>query len=324
MGNIYFGKHENSGGNILKINMLSPDGTIKNLATHHLTRAELRNKKTPMCLDHEENLTFVKGNQIFKLVDGKIITFAGAHHGGYFDGDGEVAAFRMPCSLCSTPDGTIVIVDSDNFQIRTVSPTAKVTTLAGRGEADIQDGPHNTAAFGSPMGATYHDCQIYVSDNDQIRAVSMDANMPWVSTIYRLPENPELCEGVAELRFDHCDNLIILTDDITVDSMFDLSGGWQISSALVRISSDWKEKFVISKSYNSLMVGLCIDQGGNIFFIRDHKLTKITVGTSQIPPLFQFFDQEFDFSCLNSFILRSDSTKSNTQPDHRKITRIIK
>ncbi len=47
------------------------------------------------------------------------------------DGTGDGAGFRNPYGIAVDSAGTVYVADSDNHQIRQITPAGEVTTLAG-------------------------------------------------------------------------------------------------------------------------------------------------------------------------------------------------
>lgn len=87
-------------------------------------------------------------------MDGNVYNFAG--NGIFaFAGDGgpaTAASFNNPLGLTAAADGTVYIVDSNNFRVRAVSPSGNVTTVAGTGVAGNggDGGPAKSATLYSP------------------------------------------------------------------------------------------------------------------------------------------------------------------------------
>lgn len=84
--------------------------------------------------------------------DGTASVVAGGNDPGYADGMGAAAAFDLPRRMALAPDGSIVVADSGNNRIRAISPSGKVTTLAGDGTVGLRDGVAASARFDSPEG----------------------------------------------------------------------------------------------------------------------------------------------------------------------------
>jgi len=108
---------------------------------------------------------------------GVVTTLAGsARLPGTADGTGSEARFTHPTGLAIDNGGNIYVADSDNHTIRKITPTGKVTTLAGAARiAGSADGTGNEARFNQPLGvATDSTGNIYVADslNRTIRKIT--------------------------------------------------------------------------------------------------------------------------------------------------------
>lgn len=110
-------------------------------------------------------------------------TLAGDPEPGLVDGPGHAARFDSPVGLAVRPDGTVVVADSRNHRIRTVSVSGVVSTLAGGAEGDA-DGAGTAATFRFPTGvAVGPDGAVYVADagNHRIRRVAPDGTTTTIS-----------------------------------------------------------------------------------------------------------------------------------------------
>ena len=113
--------------------------------------------------------------------DGIINRYAGKILDDGFSGDGgpaRNAELNDPTGIALGPDGTLYIVDSDNFRIRAVAPDSTITTFAGTGvEGSTGDGGLATAAQIDPSDvAVGPDGSVYISEYDRhrVRRVGLD------------------------------------------------------------------------------------------------------------------------------------------------------
>ncbi|GEM_PF-645252 len=107
--------------------------------------------------------------------NGNVSTFAGSGEAAYADGTGEGASFNGPRGLEMDADGNLYVSDMFNARIRKVTPDGVVTTLAGSGVWNFQDGTGTEAAFVQPMGLSMGpDGDLYVADqgNNRIRKIT--------------------------------------------------------------------------------------------------------------------------------------------------------
>jgi streptogramin lyase len=105
--------------------------------------------------------------------DGTVTTVAGNQQWDYADGDALSASFRVPAYLAFAKNGDLYISDWGNEMIRILTPEGQVVTFAGNpmtqgGEPvpGFEDGPENTAQFGSPRGLSFGGDTLYVADSD--------------------------------------------------------------------------------------------------------------------------------------------------------------
>ena len=84
---------------------------------------------------------------------GFVYTLAGSQNGeeGFVDGLGSDARFRHPEGVAVDHDGYVYVADTGNHAIRMISPSGRVSTLAGTGSPGSDDGfAVDGARFSSP------------------------------------------------------------------------------------------------------------------------------------------------------------------------------
>ena len=122
------------------------------------------------------------GNNRIRLVapDGTVTTLTGSGTQGFADGTATTAQFNLPYSVAVMQNGSVVVADMLNNQIRLVAPDGTVTTLAGSGAAGFADGPATTAQFHNPYAvAIMPNGSVVVADqkNQRIRLVAPDGTV---------------------------------------------------------------------------------------------------------------------------------------------------
>jgi sugar lactone lactonase YvrE len=119
-------------------------------------------------------------NQIRKISpSGVVSTLAGNGTQGSINGAGNIATFNGPTSVAVDQSGNIYVADANDNQIRKVTATGLVSTLAGSDSTGSVDGLGPAAYFFGPSGvATDLQGNVYVADagNNLIRMVTPAGN----------------------------------------------------------------------------------------------------------------------------------------------------
>jgi hypothetical protein len=91
------------------------------------------------------------GNHRIRMISGGTVTTLAGSGQGFRDGAGSQALFSQPMGIALAGDGTLLIADSWNHRVRSLSTSGVVSTWAGSGAADIRDGPGSMAAIQFPI-----------------------------------------------------------------------------------------------------------------------------------------------------------------------------
>lgn len=83
---------------------------------------------------------------------GEVTTFAGTGIAAYVDGFGTSARFRDPAALCVDSCGNVFVTDYNNNRIRKITSSGMVSTFAGSGTTDGNDGVGQSASIYLPRG----------------------------------------------------------------------------------------------------------------------------------------------------------------------------
>jgi serine/threonine-protein kinase len=117
------------------------------------------------------------GNNEIRMITpaGVVSTLAGSTTAGSANGTGSAAAFNDPTGVAVDAAGDIIVADTDNNEIRMVTPAGVVSTLAGSTTAGSANGTGSAASFYHPTGvAVDASGNIYVADygNNEIREIT--------------------------------------------------------------------------------------------------------------------------------------------------------
>ncbi|MBB5190815.1 sugar lactone lactonase YvrE [Silvimonas terrae] len=106
-------------------------------------------------------------NKIRKVAsNGMVTTLAGSGVTGNADGVGAAAQFFSPYGIAIDADGNVYVADTNNREIRKITPDGTVSTLAGTSAVSgVADGKGAAATFQFPYGITVDAAgNLYVSD----------------------------------------------------------------------------------------------------------------------------------------------------------------
>jgi len=99
---------------------------------------------------------------------------------GNINGQGQEASFRFPTGLCVDLLGNLFVADTGNNMIKRITPSGKVSIVAGNGQPFFKEGKRLQAGFSRPIGITV-DLQniLYVTDtgSNVIRRITTDGNV---------------------------------------------------------------------------------------------------------------------------------------------------
>jgi DNA-binding beta-propeller fold protein YncE len=97
--------------------------------------------------------------------DGNVSTVAGAGTPGFADGDRNTSLFDTPCGLIVANDGTIIVADTGNDNLRKITPDGNVSTWSVN---------LNNEGLSSPVGlALTYDNYLYITELDRSRVLQI-------------------------------------------------------------------------------------------------------------------------------------------------------
>jgi hypothetical protein len=100
---------------------------------------------------------------------------SGPDAGGFLDGPGNQALFKVPTACLVGLTGSIYVGDGQNQRVRKINSNGIVSTLAGSGETGFENGTDTLATFNFPRGCVmdYESHRLYVVDynNHAVRII---------------------------------------------------------------------------------------------------------------------------------------------------------
>jgi hypothetical protein len=195
------------------IRMISPTGSVTTLAGSEGqsggrdgTGAGAQfSSLAGLAVDGAGNVYVADNDAIRKVTpEGVVTTLAGIWNtAGNDDGTGSTARFNFPQGVAVDEAGNVFVADSYNSEIRKITPTGVVTTIAG-GQWGSADGVGIAAQFALPNGIAVDGADnIYIADtqNDTIRMITA-AGM--VSTLAGTPGQSGSSDGTGgNAAFDY-------------------------------------------------------------------------------------------------------------------------
>jgi len=174
-GNVYVADQAND-----TIREISPAGVVTTLAgtagqigSTDATGAAARfNGPAGVATDSSGNVYVIdQVNQTVRKIaaGGVVTTLAGtAGVAGSTDATGTTARFNYPGALCTDGSGNVYVADTNNHEIRMVTPAGVVTTLAGAPkDTGSTDGTGSAARFDYPQGIVAdNQGNLFISDTD--------------------------------------------------------------------------------------------------------------------------------------------------------------
>jgi len=182
VGNVFVADWGNS-----IIRKVTPSGVVTSFAGNLNTglvngngTAARFNRPNDVAFDKNGNLYVADSynNAIRKITPaGQVSTLAGTGQKGFADGAGDSAQFSSPSGIAVDAAGNVYVADFGNFRIRMITPSGRVSTVAGLSEAGTADGNAVTAQFKAPAGlALDPKGNIYVADyqGNAIRMITLE------------------------------------------------------------------------------------------------------------------------------------------------------
>lgn len=184
-GNIYVADPTNN-----RIRKITPIGDVTTFAGNEdgaVTNADLY-YPSDVAIDASGNIYVCDtgNNRIRKISPaGVISTLAGTGATGSANGPGSYATFDRPRGIDVDSSGNVYVADSNNHQIRKITPSGNVSRIAGSGSPGSVDGIDSNAKFDFPIDvAVSSSGLLFISDrnNHLIRKITGQAVTTYAGT----------------------------------------------------------------------------------------------------------------------------------------------
>jgi IPT/TIG domain/NHL repeat len=274
-GNLYVADRDND-----KIRKITPSGVVTSL----LVNSGQIDDPRDVVLDATGNVYVASGSKILKISStGVISTLAGDDLSGNSDGIGTTARFYNIFGIDIDQNNNIYVADGFNNNIRKISPTGVVTTVAGSGTAGFVDGTTANAQFNYPRDvAVGLDGTLYVSDygNNRVRKISTSGIVSTIAGNETLgfadgQGTNAIFRGIAQIEIDINNNLYIA--DYGNHKVRKISpNGNVITIAGIGVGYVDGDASIAKFSVNE---GIAVDNNGNLYVSDrlNNKIRKITI-----------------------------------------------
>ena len=183
VGNIYVTEFYHPANQSYRVRRISPSGTVSNVLI-----GGLNTLFGGVAANHSGDIVYVSQTdyntyRILRVSGGTYTVLAGGATAGMVDGIGTAARFGYPRGMALDAAGNLYVADQSNHAIRKVTPSGRVTTLAGNGTAGNVDGVGRVARFNQPLDvAVDSEGNVYVAEfgGHRIRKISPAG---WVNTV---------------------------------------------------------------------------------------------------------------------------------------------
>lgn len=129
---------------------------------------------------HHRICKVIAGGGLVTLAGGASLDGSLIYRFGFVNGIGTEASFNGPTGLCVDLKGNIFVADTQNSVIRRITPSGKVSTVAGNGQPFYKEGKRDQAGFNYPTGISVDlNNVLYISDsgNNSIRRITNEGNV---------------------------------------------------------------------------------------------------------------------------------------------------
>jgi len=208
-------------------------------------------------------------HRIRKIVEGRVITFAGFGAEDTTGGIGTAAGFALPVQLTADRAGNLYTLDVHDFRVRKITPAALVTVAAGNGIRGFADGIAASAKFGESLGiVTDQQGNIYVSDweNKRIRKIDVSGQVTTLAGPLQF--------GPGGIAIDRQGNLYVVNQ--TNSRIDKITPAGEISTFAGSGIAGFRDGNAGEAQFSINMNDIVIDDHGNLYLSDDDRIRKIT------------------------------------------------
>jgi sugar lactone lactonase YvrE len=243
-----------------------------------------------MTCDTAGNLYVTDDVTIRKITPaGNVFTVAGkANHSGTANGTGAAALFKTPMGIAADPASNLYVADRNSNTIRRITPTGKVSTLAGKagwfgtiGYPGSADGTGSAARFKSPEGVACDAAgNVYVTDwgNGTIRKITPDGLVTTLAGKAGTHGHADgsgaaaRFEGPSDIACDTAGNLYVI-DGWTIRKV---TPAGVVTTLAGQADTHGSVNGTGSAASFGLMSGIVCDSAGNLYVTDNDTVRKIT------------------------------------------------
>jgi len=232
-----------------------------------------------VAVDAGGNVFVADGNNIIRKITpaGVVTTFAGSGQAGSANGTGTAATFSYVSGLAFDADGNLYVADSDNNQIRKITPAGVVSTFAGTGVRGYFDGTAATANFNNPIGLAFDPAgNLYVAEqgNAQVRKIDKAGNVTTFAGLAGVESGP--LDGIgtgarfSNVEYIACDKAgnLYVTDD------FGNGGNFVRKITPAGVVTTFAGKGVVFEGLS----GIAVDDAGAVYVNNNNVIIRIAPG----------------------------------------------
>jgi DNA-binding beta-propeller fold protein YncE len=214
-----------------------------------------------------------------------VSTLAGSTTPGSANGTGAAASFYYPTGVVVDASGNLYVADTNNFEIRKISSSGVVTTLAGSTTPGSSDGIGSNASFNYPTDVALDasGSTLYVADsyNNTIRKINLASGMV---TTFAGSTTPGSADGSGlsasfhypkGVKLDASGNLYIA--DFNNNEIRKITPAGFVTTLAGSTTSGSADGTGSAASFNHPK-GIAVDANGNIYVgdVDNNKIRKIT------------------------------------------------